>query len=196
MHSISIILIYILTIFLTFLKATPSSSSSTDQKFTFQEIKSNIAGSLRIKNGLDNIDIDGDGTKDIVMNGYRGNITAHDFNVYSFYIYLNKILNIVAISDSDDVSMEKYNIVTHKGADCILKDIRLFKNKGEKAYHLVIAEREFGETYVDEKKVTFSFYKLDYDDDDTRFVFRKYGEVKSKNNYCDVELAFKKELNL
>lgn len=189
-------LIFILIIPIRLLNPSPSFSSSAEQKLTIQGIKSNIAHSVRIKNGLNNIDIDGDNTKDIIMNGYRGNITAHDFEAYSFYVYINKISNIVAISDSNDVSKDKYEIFTHKGADCVLRDIRLFKNKGEKSYNLVIAEREFGETYVDEKKVTFSLYKLDYDNDEARFIFRRYGEIKSINNYCDVEEAFKKELNL
>ncbi len=196
MHNKLQITLFLATLILTFLTPTLSFTSSSEQKLTIQGIKSNIAHSVRIKNGLNNIDIDGDNAKDIIMNGYRGNITAHDFDAYSFYIFMDKISNIVAISDSDDVSKDKYEIFTHKGADCILRDIRLFKNKDEKSYNLVIAEREFGETYVDEKKVTFSLYKLDYDNDETRFIFRKYGEIKSKNNYCDVEEAFKKELNM
>jgi hypothetical protein len=196
MHNKLQITLFLATLILTFLTPTLSFTSSSEQKLTIQGIKSNIAHSVRIKNGLNNIDIDGDNAKDIIMNGYRGNITAHDFDAYSFYIFMDKISNIVAISDSDDVSKDKYEIFTHKGADCILRDIRLFKNKDEKSYNLVIAEREFGETYVDEKKVTFSLYKLDYDNDETRFIFRKYGEIKSKNNYCDVEEAFKKELDM
>lgn len=41
---------------------------------------------VEVKNGVNYIDINGDGIKDIVISGHRHNITAHSFQVYSMYI--------------------------------------------------------------------------------------------------------------
>ncbi|NAZ23907.1 MAG: hypothetical protein GU346_05580 [Thermocrinis sp.] len=54
--------------------------------------KLNIAWSTAIANGLSYIDLDGDGEKDVVVRGYRSNISAHSFSVISFYL-VKKITN-------------------------------------------------------------------------------------------------------
>lgn len=54
---------------------------------TIGKIKVNTAKVIKIKNGINSIDLNGDGKKDMVIGGYRGHITAHSFTIYSFYVY-------------------------------------------------------------------------------------------------------------
>lgn len=109
-----------------------SLATGTEIKGNIQAIKKNIVSSIKVKNGINYVDLDGDGKKDIVMSGFRGNINAHSFDIYSFYVHKDQTWNVVAKQDSDDVSKEKYVTYTHEGADCTLREIRLIKFKGEK----------------------------------------------------------------
>jgi len=174
--------------------------SENFQQMNLQEIKAKTTENIKIKNGINYIDLNGDNKKDMVVKGYRGNITAHSFSVYSFYVYKEhpnhngQPWNIVARADSEDILKESYVTTTHEGADGILRDIRLIKLKGEEGYYLVIAERPIGEGYAAEEKVTFSFYKLFYERDESRFIYKKEKEIKTTDNYCDINGAFEKEL--
>jgi hypothetical protein len=170
---------------------------------TISKLKNNTIDSVKLKNGINYVDLNGDGKQDIIMKGYRGHITAHSFSVYSIYVYKKLEVGdlcewqIVSIGGGggfagDDIS--KYVISTHEGADCILKDIRLARFNKNSTYSLIIAERPIGESYIDSKKVKFTFYKLIYLEDESRFVYEKDKELFSKNKYCDVSEAFAKEL--
>jgi len=170
---------------------------------TISRIKNNTIDSVKLKNGINYLDINGDGKQDIIMKGYRGNITAHSFSVYSIYVY-KKLergdlceWQIVSLGGGgglggDDIS--KYVISTHQGADCDLRDIRLARFNKNSPYYLVIADRPIGESYIDSQKVKFTFYKLIYLEDESRFVYEKDKELFSKNKYCDVTEAFAREL--
>jgi hypothetical protein len=170
---------------------------------TISKIKNNSIDSIKLKNGINYVDINGDGIKDIIMKGYRGHITAHSFSVYSIYVYKKLEIGdlcewqIVSIGGKggfagDDIG--KYAISTHQGADCVLREIRLARFNKNAPYYLVIADRPIGETYIDSKNVKFTFYKLIYLEDENRFVYEKDKELYSKNKYCDVDEAFAKEL--
>src|SRR4030067_2214948 len=60
------------------------------------KIKANTIESIKIKNGINYIDLNGDGKKDMVISGYRGNATAHSFSVYSFYVYEKLNLGVLS----------------------------------------------------------------------------------------------------
>lgn len=171
---------------------------------TVVKIRASTIESVKIKNGINYIDLNGDGKKDIVVNGYRGHITAHSFSVYSFYLYKKLALEettyewqIVAIDGgggfSDD-GIGKYSISTHQGADCVLREIRLARFKNNSSYYLVIASRPRGKSYIDSTIVKFLFYRLIYNEDETRFIYEKVKEIDSKDKYCDVREAFEREL--
>uniref|UniRef100_A0A7C2V6F9 VCBS repeat-containing protein n=1 Tax=Hydrogenobacter sp. TaxID=2152829 RepID=A0A7C2V6F9_9AQUI len=160
---------------------------------------------IQIKNGTNYIDLNGDGRKDMVISGHRSHITTHRFQAYTIYIYRPeyKVENksykwhIVAISDDPkDVSKETYSIFTKEGADCVLRDIRFVRLKGESLPFLVVAERLFTskDTYASRNFVIFKFYKLFLDDVEDRYVYKKTCELKSKKKYCDVNKAFLEEL--
>lgn len=90
--------------------------------------------------------------------------------------------------------IEKYLISTHQGADCVLREIRLVRFKEGSSYYLVITNRTIGESYGDALNIKFSFYRLIYDKDESRFVYEKVKEMNSENKYCDANEAFEKEL--
>ena len=171
---------------------------------TVGKIRVSTIESVKIKNGINYIDLNGDGKKDIVVNGYRGHITAHSFSIYSFYVYKKLAQEettyewqIVSIGGGggfagDDIG--KYAISTHQGADCVLREMRLVKFKRGASYYLVIADRPIGESYVDSVNVKFLFYRLIYSEDESRFIYEKVKEINSKDKYCDVTEAFEKEL--
>lgn len=58
------------------------------------KIRVNTIESVKIKNGINYIDLNGDGKKDMGTSGYRGNLSAHSFSVYSFYVYKKLELEI------------------------------------------------------------------------------------------------------
>jgi len=58
----------------------------SEEKEKIKTLKQNITWSTPISNGLNYLDLDGDGEKDIIVKGYRNNISAHTFSVISFYL--------------------------------------------------------------------------------------------------------------
>ncbi len=147
----------------------------------------------KIKNGINYIDLNGDGNKDMVVCGHRHNISAHSFQVCTIYIYSplkfdREILKwqIVTIKDRE----ETYVITTNEGADCVLRDIRLVKLKDDNKDYLVIAERLPTEIYTDKEFVVFKFYRLYKDDLENRYIYEKMFEKRSNKKYCDVNEAF------
>jgi hypothetical protein len=153
-----------------------------------------------IDNGITNIDVDGDGQKDLIVKGYVDNISPHSVDIYTFYILKydsinNKnIYNLVKINFTKE---EQYYVGTSRGADCDLLDIRIGKfDLNFKSLQLIIGERESGVTYVDQMPVTFTYFHLNYDEDFNQYIYEPYKKVVSKNKYCNVQEAFEKELGL
>ncbi|ACD66527.1 MAG TPA: hypothetical protein DEA57_02755 [Sulfurihydrogenibium sp.] len=177
----------------------------SEEKEKIETLKQSITWSTVISNGLNYLDLDGDGEKDIIVKGYRNNISAHTFSVISFYLSRKidsqeksniKRLDIISIGQLPD--KEEYQLFTHEGADCILRDFRLVKIKNSKKVYLIKAERYLSgeKTYADKDTVKFTIYELQYDDTDDRFSFNKINEFRATRKYCDVNEAFKQELGI
>jgi hypothetical protein len=194
---------WILLVFMLFI--LPKHGFS-DEKEKIKALKQNITWSTVISNGLNYLDLDGDGEKDIIVKGYRNNISAHTFSVISFYSSRKmdnqkksniKRLDIISIGHVPD--KEEYQLFTHEGADCILRDFRLVKIENNKKVYLIKAERRLSgeKTYADKDIIKFAIYELQYDDEEDRFFFfNKINEFGSTRKYCDVNVAFKQELGI
>ena len=156
-----------------------------------EEVEENSSSNIIfLKNGINKIDLNADGVQDMVVSGHRNNSTAHDFNYYTFYVFdkdfkknYTQPWNIVEI-----LGNEKYNIKSDEGADGKLLDVFFLKNaKGQN--QLILAEREFGESFADSGKVKFSYYDLTFDNDDRRFVYKLKSDCFSIRKYVDVDNA-------
>ncbi len=149
---------------------------------------------LFLKNGINYIDLNGDSINDMVISGYRNNITAHSFSYYTFYIYQKNLSEdslqwaIVEINEQ-----EKYHISSNQGAEEIITDIAFVKNSIGK-YELVKADRDFGNSFADSGKVKFSYYALKYDSLESRYRYEINSNNYSKLKYVDVHEAISQEL--
>lgn len=127
--------------------------------------------------------------------------TAHDDSIANFYIkgmYGDEpswLMVPFTLRGSANYSFE-----TKEGADCTLTDMRLLRTKSGQL-QVIVAAREFGETYVDEMPVQFDFYRLvSHQHGETPagpdVSFEFVGTSMSRDKYCDVNVAFNLELNL
>jgi hypothetical protein len=151
------------------------------------------------------------GTQGTVLLGWRENFNAHGFGVGTFYLKAPKgtiptgfqnddVLGLVTLWNDVKGSKEALTVATSGGADCILHDFRLLISTQHKPSLLVLADREMGETFVDEERVTFKIYTLTQNIETMpgrpTFYFDLTDQRVAKRKYCDVEKAFQDELGL
>ena len=158
-----------------------------------------------LKNGINAIDLDGDGLKDMVVSGYRSNGNAHDYVFTTFYSNETSSdgseWGLVTFFDIRDMPKADY-FRDFEGADCTLEDIALLQSK---ALHpqpviVVIAKREFGSTFIDKMPVTFDIYETVRDKyggiGHPNVYFRQVRHLRAKHDYCDVNKAMQVELGV
>jgi len=88
------------------------------------------------------------------------------------------------------------SLSTIEGADGFLRDIRLIQINDDKPT-LVIAERDFGESYADSEKVYFHFYDLEKNVTGawmSNYSYLYRDSVLCDNKYKDVNKTIEKEL--
>jgi carbapenem resistance CarG-like protein len=134
----------------------------------------------------------------IVVLSMRGNGNAHGFDVASFYVDMpgeEERFSILPIFDHDQ---EKHEVTVGGGADCLLHDFRLVR--ADSTLWLIVATREFGDSYVDARPVTFDRYALKHNASGEvgrpSYFFEFVASSVSTRRYCDVGDAFKDELAL
>lgn len=151
------------------------------------------------------------GTQGTVLLGWRENFNAHGFGVGTFYLRAPKgtippgvqnddVLGLVTVWDDVKGSKEALTVTTSGGADCVLHDFRLLVPTQHMPSLLVLADREMGETFIDEERVTFKTYTLTQNIEAMpglpTYHFDLTDERVAKRKYCDVEKAFQDELGL
>ncbi len=174
---------------------------SADMEFSsITDTKSKIESSYKITKGIFNIDINGDGTQDIVITGHRSNISAHGFNVHSFYIVTPvetpmmdplpggaESLNIIEIKEQEkDFKNSIFAIYTSPfDGENILSDLRLIKIKAVKGLFLLKTYRRisYSNSYVDPNDTFLDIYELKYDELECRTLFIKINTFKTKTQY-------------
>ncbi len=164
------------------------------------------AAVIPLRNGVNRVDILGDGHPAIVFVAWRENYNAHGYSTATFYVR-------EAVADRDSAADSTWLLVpfsggprdgndyyrTFEGADCTLNDIRLLQPPG-RPFQVVIADRAFGKTFVDTEAVRFDFYDLSRNEEGIvgwpPYYFQHTRTVKAKRPYCDVDDAFDQELGL
>ncbi len=145
-------------------------------------------------NGITSLDLLGDGTRAMMVVGRRENFNAHSFDVASLYVRTNGKWELVPVFGKDK---EHDELTTSEGADCLLHDFRFFRRQPHAPLELVIADRDYGDSFVAERPVTFQSYALVRNADSTpgapTWSYRLRATVTSVKSYCDVGDAFKQE---
>ncbi len=162
---------------------------------------------IGLRNGINEIDINGDGLKDLIVVGWRDNLNAHGFDIVTFYMQFKMDIgpkdkwHLVPFVPESGVTDKNY-FTTSMGADCILSDIRVIRPRSPKKapVTIIIGVRDFGESYADKASVTFVVYELRYNKEGNPgtplFYFQKTKTIPGKGKYCDINDAFQKELGL
>ncbi|HEY8027674.1 MAG TPA: hypothetical protein VIF60_24250 [Burkholderiaceae bacterium] len=180
---------------LLFVALLGSASASADEQSTSRVVK--------IANGITQVDFTGEGVADMVVSGHRESYNAHSFDVVSFYVPDRHDTSASAPWDVVPVMTkggEKWQVTVSGGADCVLHDFRLLAARGKEPATLIMADRDFGNSFADTAKVTFTFYSLVHNLDGIPgyppYSFEQAGTVVAKRPYCDVEQAFDGELGI
>jgi hypothetical protein len=110
-------------------------------------------------------------------------------------------LHLVPLFGSDKGNdKERDEVIANGGADCLLRDFRLVQDNGKASTRLIVAEREFGDSFVSPGTVHFTYYDLTENKDGLvgwpALYFKAVKTADSKQPYCDVNDAFDKELHL
>jgi hypothetical protein len=162
-------------------------------------------GPARLHNGLNEIDLLGDGTPAQVFVAWRGNYNAHGFSVASFYIYAPsdlsdtaRVWQVVPFFDGPaDGATGRQAFDTGEGADCTLHDIRVIQT-AHKPVTAVLADRDLGQSFADSAAVRFEYYDLVRNTSGAvgwpPFYFHHTHTQNAKREYCDVNEAFAREL--
>jgi len=156
---------------------------------------------VRLTNGSNVVDLDGDKRPDLIVMAWLENNNAHGYNLFTFYIQnqanTQHPLNLVVFADSSGVASDGFR--TSQGADCVLSDLRLLQPRMGPDL-LVIGRRDFGESYADSLPVTFTVYRLGIQDEGIPgvppFQFVPERTIRSRARFCDVNDAFRAELGL
>lgn len=149
---------------------------------------------LRPGNGVTEFDLLGDGTPAITVVGRRENFNAHSFDVISFFVRLGNRWEVVPLYDDEK---EQDGMTSSGGADCLLHDFRLVSHEQHVPLSLVVADRDYGDSFVAVMPVKFRFYELvknvnsDMGWPTWRFQLRR--TATSAHAYCDVGDAFAHE---
>lgn len=145
-------------------------------------------------NGITRLDLLGDGTPAMMVVGRRENYNAHSFDVASVYVHVDGQWEIVPIFDA---AKEQDQLTAAGGADCMLHDFRLVGGGPRAPLGLVLADRDYGDSFVAVRPVTFRVYALtrnaDSEAGEPTWRFQLRATRKSARPWCDVGDAFDAE---
>ena len=156
--------------------------------------------SLRLNDGNTGKD------KDIVaLRARRDNFNAHGFDVVSFYLVGKnggkREFDIIPIFvEGRKGRDELHEITVGGGADGNLDDFRVLAAQGKQPARLVLAHRDFGDSYADPGIVHFTVYELTRNEMESPgepgLYFLQKSKANSRQKYVDVNEAFDRELHM
>lgn len=159
---------------------------------------------VHLVNGPNKLRLQGHDVTAVVAS--RENFNAHGFTLVTFYMHDKDADGKAAWSllpvfeQRKGEEHEEYGVTVSGGADCVLHDYRLLSAGDGHPAVLIVADREFGESYVDDAPVHFDYYELAHNEDDVpghpEYYFAAKRSTTAHAKYCDVNDAFDKELHL
>jgi hypothetical protein len=157
---------------------------------------------LRLRNGPNAIDIDGDGRTDLVFVAWRETANAHAYEHVAFYRSTvdEQKWQVVPFGTSGQADSDVFR--THMGADCQLRGIAIVRRPAQNRQPVtaIVAERDFGQSYADTASVKFTIYRLAHNDDGSPGLapvyFQRDRTIEARSKYCDVNEAFASELGI
>jgi hypothetical protein len=183
------------------LLATPSAAVGQSLPGGWADLAS--AAVVPLRNGPNEVDLDGDGRLDMVFVAWRENFNAHGYSVFTFYrstqVAGAERWELLPFFGSTGETRDSFK--TEEGADCLLADIQVLQSGGARApVMVVIGRRDFGQSFADSAKVTFTVYEMAANPDSAFGWPAKYLQarrtIRSRRTYCDVEDAFRSELHI
>lgn len=177
-------------------------------------IAGNKSSVVTLNDGVNYIDINNDGRKDMVIKSWYENNNAHGYYMYLFLINNPEADTTKHPNESEPEGYQKPiqwliapfegakgdildSLHSFQGADCVLHDIHLRRDKDRK-FEIIIANRPLVDNFAEEgQKVTFSRYEFVNDNEGLagfppfRFVYKD--KVTTRRPYCDANEAFEKE---
>ena len=175
-------------------------AAAADRSFANAEV-------IELHNGLNRVDINGDGRLDLIVKSRRRNFNAHSYSAYSFFVqfrdkYYQNNDWFWALVPVKVGKYSSHDFHTSEGADCILSDIKVLRqpNAASNALSIIQGDRAFGESYADENSVTFSLFELKHNDKGIPgwpdFYFERVETFSSSARHCDIYEAFARELGI
>ncbi len=196
------VILVIFVILVTVVACRPSSQPADTAK-----VRAVTDGPLVLRNGENAVDLLGDGTPARVFVGWRSNFNAHGFSAVAIYLRgksdvsdsANDWLIVPRFGGPYDGDTGHELFTTSEGADCTLGDLRLIQHRGTPA-ELILARRELGKSFADSAATYFDYYKLTKNLNGVPgwplYYFDFVRTVNARHPFCDVNLAFEKELHL
>lgn len=162
---------------------------------------------IPLRNGPNEIDIDGDGHQDLVFVAWRDNANAHGYEFVNFYHSGNtddakwQVVPFEGLAEGLNGRPLDDSFRTHQGADCVLRAIAVVRKPATREpVTVVVGERDFGQSYADSAGVKFVVYRIVRNDNGTpgwpALYFQRDTTIEAKSKHCDVNEAFSSELGI
>jgi hypothetical protein len=152
---------------------------------------------LPLRNGPNAFDLTGDRKPAIVFVGRRENFNAHGYSSIAFYVQAEGMWHVIPFFGGP---ANRDTTGTAEGADCILADVRVVRERRNAPVTVVLARRELGTSYGDAAPVHFHVYHLAANREGVPgrplYYFNWARTIAAQQDYCDVNYAFAQELGL
>jgi hypothetical protein len=158
-----------------------------------------------LHNGINEVNFGPKTVGAMVMLAHRENFNAHSFAMASFYLRTDaqnsqpKQWQVVPFHLDPKSGNFEYFQKVGGGADCQTCTFRLLVDRKTDATYVVIAERQFGDSFADTRPVTFTWLKLTRGNGlpgEPVAWFKPFEIETTKAAYCNVDQAIKTELRL
>ncbi len=161
---------------------------------------------IALHNGINEVDFGEGAISGMVMLAHRENFNAHSFEIATFYLRTAALdsdpeqWQIIPFRFARESGRSQNDLQVSGGADCKLHTFRLLIGRKDKTAYVLIADRPLGHSFAEPGLVTFTWLKLGWNPDggagEPTASFKVFKTETTHKKYCDVDKAFKVELEL